>query len=174
MPTVHFKYCALHYLNQWLTHDRKYYDGLSGKDEATKLEALNKAAVFYRVSRNLPDRYDVRKGLLRFKPVLDVLDSLSPTNFEGDALLPGILGVRDQISAQYGKRGVLSLTTKFLWLKIRWPIVIYDSKARAAVGAKTGDLADYHTTQDGVGGSTNMRRTLRLRASRCKASSSTR
>jgi hypothetical protein len=144
MPTVRFKFCALHYLNQWLAHDRIYCAGLSEKDEATKLKALNKAAAFYRVSRNLPDRYDSKKGLPRFKPVLDVLDTLAPAKFEGDALLPAILRVRDQISAQYGKRGVLSLTTKFLWLKVRWPIIIYDSKARSAVGAKTDDLADYY------------------------------
>jgi hypothetical protein len=144
MPTVQFKFCALHYLNQWLAHDRIYWEGLAGNDEATKLKALNKAAAFYRVSRNLPSRYDSKKGLPRFKPVLDILDTLTPCNFEGDALIPAIVRVRDQISAQYGKRGVLSLTTRFLWLKVRRPIIIYDNKARSAVGAKTGELADYY------------------------------
>jgi len=144
MPTVQLKFCALRYLNQWLEHDRIYCEGLAGNDEATKLKALNKAAVFYRVSRNLPERYDRKKGLPRFKPVLDILDTLAPANFHGDALLPGILRVRDQISAQYGTLGVLSLTTKFLWVKFQWPIIIYDSKARSAVGARTGDLADYY------------------------------
>jgi hypothetical protein len=145
MPNVLFKFCALHYLNQWLAHDRIYCEGLAGKDEAAKLKSLKKAAAFYRVSRNLPEVYDSKKGLPRYKPVLDVLESVTPATFHGDDLIPAILRVRDQISTRYGERGVLSLTTKFLWLKVRSPIIIYDSKASSAVGVRTGDIREYYS-----------------------------
>ena len=145
MAKVPLKYCALHYLNQWLAHDRIYCEALAGKGEAAKLKALKKAAGFYRVSRNLPEEYDTKQGYPRLKPVLDVLESQVPATFQGGELIPAILRVRDQISNRYGNRGVLSLTTKFLWLKVRSPIIIYDSKARKAVGTRDGDIEAYYS-----------------------------
>ena len=38
----------------------------------------------------------------------------------------------------------MSLTTKFLWLKIKQPILIYDAQARIALETKDGDLAGYY------------------------------
>ena len=38
----------------------------------------------------------------------------------------------------------MSLTTKFLWLKIRQPILIYDSRARDALRTSNGDLVGYY------------------------------
>ena len=39
----------------------------------------------------------------------------------------------------------LSFTTKFLWLKFKHPVIIYDSQARKAVGLNsTDDLAIYY------------------------------
>ena len=138
-----FEYCSLHYLNQWLTYDQGYCQALSKGDEEKKLSALKSAGGFYRVSRNLPSEFDEKKGLKRYQPVLEILDAVSKEQFEDDPVKT-ILETERKISRKYGNRSVLSLTTKFLWLKIKQPILIYDSQARIAVGSTNGDLAGYY------------------------------
>jgi hypothetical protein len=144
MPRVNFNYFALHYLNLWLTKDRRFCQALEGHDEAAKLEALAEAAAFYKVARNLRKVHDVGSGILRYKPVLDAIDALDPVTFQGEQLIPSIMDVASKISRSYGDRGVTSLTTKFLWLKMRSPIIIYDSRARKALRMKSEDIPDYY------------------------------
>ena len=40
---------------------------------------------------------------------------------------------------------MLSLTTKVLWLKMKWPIIIYDRQARKEIGTPVGDLEGFYT-----------------------------
>ena len=145
MPKTGFKYCALHYLNQWISKDRACCEALAGPRESEKLRTLADVAVFYRIARNLPKCYDEGKGILRYRPVLRIIDDLNPAEFQGDKLLRSIKKVRDKISAQYGGREVLSLTTKFLWLKMKSPIIIYDRQARKAVGVAPGKIDEYYS-----------------------------
>ena len=42
-----FEYCSLHYLNQWLEYDRRFYQALTKGNEKDKFNALNEAASFY-------------------------------------------------------------------------------------------------------------------------------
>lgn len=72
MPTRTIEYRSLQYLNQWIIRDSRYCDGLANGSESSKLRALVDAAGFYRISRNLPLAADVKKGLPRYKPLLDV------------------------------------------------------------------------------------------------------
>jgi hypothetical protein len=127
-------------------HDGRCCEALHGNDEAYQLEAVSKAAAFYRVARNLPKTYDTKQGLRRFAPLLDVIRAEQAASFEGQLLLPSINRVRAEISRRYGKRGVLSLTTKFLWFKFRDLIIIYDEQARKALRTKPGDIAAYYST----------------------------
>jgi hypothetical protein len=145
MPRVNFNYWALHYLNLWLTKDRKFCEALEGHSEAGKLRALAEAAAFYRVARNLPKAHDVDQGFPRYKPVLDVIDALAPIMFQEAHLISSIEEVRSKISKRYGDRGVTSATTKFLWLKMKSPIVIYDSRVRKALGTKPEDIPAYYS-----------------------------
>lgn len=138
-----FEYCSLHYLNQWLTYDRGYCESLSNGSTEEKLSVLKSAGGFYRVSRNLPSEFDEKKGLARYQPVLDTLDSVCSEHFTNN-IVEKIWEIESKISAKYGKRRVLSLTTKFLWLKIKDPILLYDSQARIALGTKDDDLPAYY------------------------------
>ena len=140
MATPAFEYCSLQYLNQWISHDSKYCDGLASGKEDTKLTALKNACGFYGISRNLPLAAD--KGR-RYGPLMDVLDSVNAEDFETN-LLQGIRKVESDISKKYLNRGVLSLTTKVLWLKVKSPVIIYDSQARNAIGTKVGDLEGFY------------------------------
>ena len=133
MTIQSFEYCSLHYLNQWLTYDRGYCDALSNGTTETKLNTLKNAGGFYRVSRNLPTKYDVGKGRARYQPTLDILDQVDKKKLTIEPVIE-INKIERKISAVYGDRNVLSLTTKFLWLKVKKPIIIYDSQARSAIG----------------------------------------
>lgn len=138
-----FEYCSLHYLNQWLTYDMDYCQALANGNKSEKLTALKKAGGFYRVARNFPSEYDEKKGLARYEPVLDIIDLLKPDQFENNPVKE-ILEIERRISEKYGNRSILSLSTKFLWIKIRQPILIYDSQARTALGTENGALDTFY------------------------------
>ena len=140
---VNFKYFALHYLNLWISYDREFSDALQGHDEAAKLKALADAAVFYKIARNLPTAFD--EGIGRYKPVLDVIEALDPKKFQEPGLIDAIEDVHNRISEQYGGRRVISLTTKFLWLKMKSPIIIYDRRASNALHITVRDIRDYRS-----------------------------
>jgi len=95
------------------------------------------------VARNLPRKFDEEKELRRYEPVLAILDTVVKEQFKDDPVKK-ILEIERKISSKYGCRNVLSLTTKFLWLKIKQPILIYDSQARTAVDSGDGDLVGYY------------------------------
>lgn len=145
MATVTFEYSALYYLNWWLVRDREYCSGFEGTNTQSQLEVLRKAAVAYRVARNLPLAYDLDAGFPRLQPVLDAINAATRSSIEGSNLVPGILRVRDAISRVYGGDDLLSVTTKFLWLRFKRPIIIYDGNARRALRAVDSDLQDFYS-----------------------------
>ena len=142
--TVGFKYCALYYLNQWISKDRGFCGALASQNELEQLTGLASAAAFYRVARNLPEHHDVGKKFRRYEPVLRIICAQQGT-LSAETVLPRVKAVRDRISKEYGGRGVLSLTTKFLWLRFRSPVIIYDSQVRTALGTRPGNIDDYYT-----------------------------
>lgn len=141
---VSFDFAALHYLNLWLASDLELCCALTEGNEDEKLTALKKPAAVYRVARNVRKKYDIELGIPRFKPILDIIDDLTEADFRRDRIA-AIISIRDRISAQYGHRDVSSLTTKFLWLKIKSPIIIYDNQARKALGTDAGDLSAFYS-----------------------------
>ncbi len=134
----------MHYLNQWLQHDSGYRHTLKFGSTAERLDALRKAAAFYRITRKLPLSGDVGKGLPRFKPLLDVIETVRRGDFSADPV-SRIRKVEAAISERYGGRGMLSLTTKVLWLALKRPIIIYDAQARNAIGTRNGDLEGFYS-----------------------------
>ncbi len=148
MANPTFEYCSLNYLNQWFNYDQQYCDALAGHDRDKKLSAMKKAGSFYGVARTLHLKFDENKfekkgRLKRYEPVLEILDSLEPSQFR-DAPVGEIKRVEKQISRKYGDSSVLSATTKFLWLKIQRPILIYDRRARNALRVEEGDLESFY------------------------------
>lgn len=145
MKSPNFEYCSLHYLNQWIVYDKKYCETLLNGSEDNKLRILQKAAGFYKVARNLhtTDAVKPNESYKRYQSVLDCIDSLKASDFSANPVAK-VEEIERQISKQYGDRGVLSLTTKLLWLKVKEPIVIYDSQARKALGSKDGKYPEYY------------------------------
>jgi hypothetical protein len=144
MPKVTFEYSALYYLNWWLVRDRKYCAAFAATDREAQLKALREAAIAYRVARNLPLEHDFDIGIPRLQPVLDAINGAARLDFDGSDITPNILRIRDAISREYGGNDLLSVTTKFLWLRFQHPIIIYDGNVRRALGALDADLADFY------------------------------
>lgn len=136
-----FEYCSFQYLNFWESNDKEFHISLNGdKQEEEKLKVIKKAATVYKVARNLPKKFDDSR---RYGYLLDILEDINETDFKIEPIKK-ILYIESQISKKYGNRSVLSLTTKFLWLKFRQPIIIYDSQARIALGTNVGDLQGFY------------------------------
>ena len=138
-----WEYLSLHYLDMWLSHDRLYHDSLNNGTREVKLISIKNAATYYKVAHNLPKEHDEDVGCARYEPLLNVIDKVSTSDFSGDTV-KSISKVLKMISKAYGNRGVLSITTKFLWLKIRDLIIIYDSQARKALDTEDGDLSAFY------------------------------
>lgn len=145
MKKITFEYCAFQYLNIYFDNDKKCHEALVNSNKNDKLKALKKAGNFYSVARNLPREYDIDAGKERYEPVLEILDLITKDQVARESPVIFVKKIQDQISEQYGKRGVLSLTTKFLWLKIKQPsILIYDSQVKEVLKTQNGDYETYY------------------------------
>src|SRR5712692_2920494 len=141
MTTTTFEYCSLHYLNLWLKNDMNYCHALATGNWGEKLTALREAAVAYSVARTLPSKLD---RPARYERLLDIIDPLEPTQFQDDPPRE-IRKIARKVSEAYGGRNVLSATTKFLWIKIKQPILVFDSRARNALSIRNNnDLEGFY------------------------------
>ncbi len=141
---ISFEYCSLHYLNWWLSHDMICCQAFDKGDKAEKLNALKEVAAHYSIARNLPTEFDLDKGFARYEPILNIIDALPSNTFESHDIVAKITEIEGQISKVYGGDKKLSLTTKFLWMKFKHPVVIYDAMVRTALDTNDGDLEVYY------------------------------
>lgn len=118
-----FKFFALQYLNDWCRYDSRFVDGLSrsrGRDD--RLLCMQEAAKYYKIARNfktLPNEQRLDNAL----QALDAMgDSIADENV--DAI---VCELADTFRSVYGNYN-LSAASKFLWLRHRAPVVIYDSR----------------------------------------------
>lgn len=161
-PEPTLEYCALHYLNQWLAYDRHYVAALRFGAPAQKQEKLKNALVFYKVARNFPKECDEGKGMQRYSPLLRILNT-ERSRKVGQNVINDIEVFEEKFATAYtstkkGRVSCLSATTKLLWLHQRAissgpgyesfgeTVVIYDSKARSALGFRGADYEKYHET----------------------------
>jgi len=170
---VNFNYYALKYLmNVWLGNDCECVKLITNNDKDKRLEAIKKAASFYSISRNFPTKFDLTeeeeeiaaksnkkiKPDKRYRHVLSILEELGNDKFTSlmsyEKVCKRVLEIKSEISKKYSsndkERNLISATTKFLWLKYKSPIVIYDSRAVRAITEMSGDLKvkDYKTFYD--------------------------
>jgi hypothetical protein len=145
MIDVSLDYSALHYLRQWLERDSRYYAILNSRcHHRRKRLALLEAATFYRVARNLPGSRQQDPEALRYQPVVDMLGQLRRFEFERDTV-GAVLSFSNELQRRCkSKKGMLSLSTKVLWLKRRSPIIIYDSLARKGLGIPNANLGLFY------------------------------
>lgn len=119
-----FKYFALMYLNDWQFWDKPFSERIFSNDNKDSLDAFHHAAKYYKVTRNFPidvsesrlqaalDLVRARRGALTEKNVCQTVDRLA-----------------SEFESRYGKNAI-SAASKFLWLRHKSPVVIFDSRAR--------------------------------------------
>jgi hypothetical protein len=136
--SVNFRYFAVNYLNDWWWYDRYYVDGLRDQDETIRVKRLHEAAVYYKVVRNFKyggDGDDVRLG-----PALKLLEGIEkPTEKTVD---DAIETLALKFKEKYGKDAI-SASSKFLWLKHQWPVVIFDNRAVLCLRSRGCRFTDY-------------------------------
>ncbi len=142
MTIRNFHYCAKQYAKSW-SSERPLFEGLAGADRSCRLEAIQRGAGYFKIARNFRTAFDVGQGLERLAPVLRVLEPFRSSRLTTDTLCETIADLRGQLAGGYGGGDRLSAATKLLWLLRRAPVIIYDSQARSALGAPSGDYAKY-------------------------------
>lgn len=135
-----FDYCALQFLNLWLDKEKMYCNSLSSSNLESRRQALVKAGGHFRVARNVPKNYDLNGK--RYQAILDILSTTNDVT--ADNVVKVVNDVQTRISENYGNRKVLSLTTKFLWLKFKEPVRIYDNQARISLGTKENNYCTFY------------------------------
>ena len=145
-----FEFCSLQYMNFWLSVDRECHVVLKDSVQSgNKLSLLQKAASFYRISRNLPKGREEAEGLPRFSFLQSIIDQQTSSELSVLGAVEMVKQVSAELSNKYwgapDRRNLLSAASKFLWLKIRDPIIIYDSQARLALNVPNGNYEHFYT-----------------------------
>ena len=138
---VSYDYAALRYLDQWCEREAAYWSDLKSRSREDRRSALRQAAAFFRIARTLPTKGE--SGLQRYDPILDALENLPSARTVTTTAVDGVVAAfATSIGAHY-QQGVISAASKILWLWYRDPVVIYDERARNALGATPWDYAAY-------------------------------
>lgn len=133
-----FKFFALAYLNDWWQYDEQFVRGLRPQGSSRR-ETLVKAATYYQVIRSFSKGGDVNasqrlgNALKELDAVLSgVNNTIRPANV--DALVTD-LAIR--LGSVYKKKDnaqeLVSAASKFLWIRRRLPVVIYDRRAKTCL-----------------------------------------
>ncbi len=121
---VNYKYYAISYLDDWCESDRGFVEGMcANEDHDQRLACLLRAAKYYKVTRTLPVIPEEQRLGLALEAVDAVADSITKDNV--DAI---VWELEKKFESIYG-RYALSAASKFLWIRHRSPVVIYDGQA---------------------------------------------
>ena len=121
-----YDFFALAYLNDWWQYDRSFVKGLQpSNNRKIRLYWLKEAAAYYQVIRNFAEEYD--KGE-RLGKALDALDELKDP-ITSDNINTNVNTLAALFKSSY-KQNLLSAASKFLWIRYKSPVVIYDDRAR--------------------------------------------
>jgi hypothetical protein len=154
-----FRFFALAYLNDWWQYDRTFVAGLSpGQSVENRVKWLSEAANYYQVNRRFPG-----EEWERFGPVLDVLDAateelgvLTQSNVDKtvqnlaeklgsirETLIESRALTREKSASGSSVRPrepsiEISAASKFLWIRHKTPVVIYDDRAYKCLTGRLG------------------------------------
>jgi len=108
---------------------------LNGEAQNEKLDAIARGASRFRFERELSSAHDLDVGIPRFQPSLEIIDNVTMNEIEANPV-EAIIQTSRRLSSRYGNDVVISATTKLLWMKFRYPIVIFDGYTETALGTK--------------------------------------
>jgi hypothetical protein len=139
MPET-FHYAACSYLNEWISKDKGFHEILSfeanaGVDPVVGRKTLIEAANYYRVIRTFKRSQESDR-------LQDAYQELSGTGFLSRSdVTKTVCEFAKSLKEKYGLFA-LSAASKFLWMRFRSPIVIYDSLVRNYLGQRQSEFSD--------------------------------
>ncbi|WP_103308082.1 MULTISPECIES: hypothetical protein [unclassified Pseudomonas] len=119
-----FKYFALMYLNDWHQWDQPFSERIFSSNKTQSLQAFHHAAKYYKVTRN----FRIDKTESRLQGALDLVRS-----GRGKLTEKNVCEKVNQLALAFEKRygkNAVSAASKFLWLRYKSPVVIFDSRAK--------------------------------------------
>jgi hypothetical protein len=119
-----FKYFALMYLNDWHFWDKPFSELIFSDDQTASLDAFHRAAKYYKVTRN----FRIDESESRLQGALSLVRSSSGKITENN-VCETVNKLAQAFGQRYGKNA-LSAASKFLWLRHKSPVVIFDSRAK--------------------------------------------
>ncbi|ANJ58429.1 hypothetical protein PMA3_25990 [Pseudomonas silesiensis] len=119
-----FKYFALMYLNDWHYWDKPLSERIFSINKDDSLYAFHRAAKYYKVTRNFP----IDEAEARLQGALDLVKLGSGKLTEGN-VCERVNQLALAFKRRYGKNAI-SAASKFLWLRYKSPVVIFDSRAK--------------------------------------------
>lgn len=119
-----FKYFALMYLNDWHFWDSPLSERIFSTNKEDSLNAFHSAAKYYKVTRNFP----IDESEARLQGALDLVKSDS-SKLVTNNVCEMVNNLALAFERRYGKNAV-SAASKFLWLRHKSPVVIFDSRAK--------------------------------------------
>jgi len=128
-----FKFFALAYLNDWWQYDRNFASGLHPQGSSRR-ESLVKAATYYQVIRLFPKAQDTSARLNNALNQLDGALSGSSTIVTPSNVDSIVTTLATKLGLAYKRKSskaaeLTSAASKFLWIRRRSPVVIFDSRA---------------------------------------------
>jgi hypothetical protein len=106
-------------------------------------EALGGACAAFGVARNLPREIEAAAGLRRYELLRRAFVVIEPRHAKPRGFADVVVALADDIASRYGGRRFLSAASKLLWARYRDPFLIYDARARLALGTRAGDYHAY-------------------------------
>ncbi len=133
-----FEFFALAYLNDWWQYDRNFVAGLlPSQSKDNRVQSLYAAANYYQVARRFPKKDWPGEDWRRFGPVLDLLDGAAEVM--GGLTQSNVDQTVQDLAKKLGKTDVeISAASKFLWLRHKAPLVIYDDRAYKCLTQRLG------------------------------------
>ena len=123
MKLTNIKYHSLSYLNDWIQFDEEYISSIRSSEFSQRVESLNRIAIAYRVARTLPKKHEQNERLFEATKYLDSID-----NIINECPIETVEEYTRRLKNKY-KVNAQSAASKFLWMKFKSPIIIYDSQA---------------------------------------------
>ena len=118
------KFLALQYLNDWYDDESDFVADLSSSnDRDARLCCIQKAAKYYKVIRN----FKILAGEKRLDKALQALDAVGDSITDENVDLI-VCELARTFQLTYGTNAI-SAASKFLWIRHRSPVVIYDDRA---------------------------------------------
>jgi len=111
------------YLNDWIYWDEQFSNGIKSKSRKMGLKSIQEAAKYYKISRN----FKIIKSEERLSYALEQLKLVKGpvTKFN---FCKKVTDLSNIYKKKY-KQNTISASSKFMWLRFRSPVLIYDSRA---------------------------------------------